>query len=278
MSDTIKQEEEGPYGWGTGAAIEALLKRLGSHQIPTTGLILINLDTLIRNTVNTDCKIDEVVNKITTFMTNISNDLAEALSRWPQLHHHIVFYHANLPKTIPLALLRTHNGPTAIQGAEVRKKLLARLEQVKPQTINGVTSVIALSKDIKEPSYKGLADLCNKLAGPAVTVHMISHNPLDWHITKYGRPGILYRSHTGAVVKMTPNDLGPIVFDTKGVPFYPITHVVLGDKSVIKGVVAKNDRKAFIAASLKDRFVLRPESYIKSHAIINKSFLPYRFD
>ena len=278
MADKQVEHTEEPYGFGTVPAFESLLKRLGSHQLPTTGLALINLDTLVRNAVNLEWKIEQTVEKIVGYMTNMSNDYATCVSKWRAQHHHIVFYHAAYPQFIPQLFRRIHAGPTALLAKEVTAALIKRLELIKPQTIDGVTSMIALSKDIKQPSWKGLAQLCDKLANPAVTVHMISHNPIDWHITKYGRPGLLYRSHTGAVVKMTPNDLGPVVFDVKGVPFYPITHVVLGDKTMIKGIVNKTAKELFLSNALKDRFVLRPESYILNHPVVKKSFIPYKLD
>ena len=279
MADKIvPQDEPGAYGYGTKAAFESLLKRLESHQLPTTGLVLINIDTLVRNATNPDWKIDKIVEEVAGYMSNISNDYATCVIKWRAQKHHIVFYHADYPAMVSPMLRRVHAGPTAMLAKESLAKLLERLKHITPQTIDNVTSMIALSKDIKQPSWKGLAQLCDKLAAPAVTVHMISHNPVDWHITKFGRPGLLYRSHTGAVVKMTPNDLGPIVFDVKGVPFYPITHVVLGDKTMIKGIVNKQSREQFIQMALRDRFVLRPESFILNHVFVKKSFIPYRLD
>ena len=88
----------------------------------------------------------------------------------------------------------------------------------------------------------------------------------------------MYRSYTGVAVNMTPKDLGEVVFGEKNVPFYPITHVILGDKSFIKGLIVKKDRENFLALAVRDKFLLRSETFIKTNSKINQSLIPYKLD
>ena len=77
---------------------------------------------------------------------------------------------------------------------------------------------------------------------------------------------------------MTPSKLGKVAFDDERVPFYPVTHVLLGDKSFIKGLYVRDFRKTFIESAARERFVLRSEMYIRSHAKINVNLLPYTLE
>ena len=279
MADKIvTQETAGRYGWGTTIAVEAVLKRLMSYKLPTTGLLLVNIDTLIRNSMEKDLKIEEVAKNVCTYMTNIATDFAGALANWRMLNHNVVFYHADPFKVVPEIFRRKVNPESVMKSKAVLEKILERTKNVREQTVGNVTSRICLANEIRQPTYKGLAELCDHLAEKSVTVHMISHCPIDWHIARMGRIGILYRSYTGVAVNMTPTKLGKVVFDDERVPFYPVTHVLLGDKSFIKGLYVRDFRKTFIESAARERFVLRSEMYIRSHAKINVNLLPYTLE
>lgn len=274
MTNSSDSSEPGPYGFGTGPAFETLMKRLSEKKIPSTCLIAINIDTLVRNTISKDLKVYDIVNKVCGYMSNMATHFAALVNSWPIPHNYMIFYHAD-PKVVPKLFLREHNGPTGLMYTEALKGVLERVKNSKTQSHGNVTSMICVANEIKQPSYKGLAEVFNKLTEKTVTVHMISHNPIDWHIQRTGRIGILYRSYTGVAVEMTATNLGEIAFGEKGIPFYPRTHVLMGDKSIIKGILGGSDKKNFRELCLRERFVYRSEDYINHSSKINSQLIPY---
>lgn len=272
------QEEPGRYGFGTKQAIEAMLKRFTSRKTPCTGLVAINLATLLRNSIQPNDDVETIVHNTCTYMSNISLDLAEVFAQWKNLPHHIIFYYANAEKLVPDAFRRKHNGTTDLLYNEALPILLDRLRSTNDQSHNGTTAVVCLAPTMRLPSYKGLADACNKVADKSVTLHLISHHPMDWHIFRTGRLGVLYRSHTGAMIDMNAVELGKIVFDEPGIPFYPTTHIMLGDKTMIKGILLRKERENFIERAKRERFTLHSEFYLNDKLKIHSSLLPYRLD
>lgn len=274
-----KDDEEGRYGYGTTQAVEALLKRIASYKTPMTGLVCINVDTLVRNAAGPNLKIGEVVDKVRAIMGNIANDFANLVAEWRDHKHTIIFYHIDAMQIVPEIYRRQHNGPTAMLTKESLNMLLERLRRANPdQTTGNVTSQIRIAGHFRQPSYKGIYDLLGKCAPGSVTAHMISHQPIDWHIQRMGRLCNLYRSHTGEVVVMTPGNLGQVVFDEPVVPFYPVTHQLLGDKSFIKGILVRNAKEEFIKLARRERFSMRSEGFINDHRQVRSYIIPYKLN
>lgn len=277
MADKVMEfDDEGRYGWGTQAAIATLFKNIGEAKTQRNMLVLINLDTMVRNTADGKLSIDEVVNKVCSYMTNIATDFAAVVSEWKSFTHTIVFYHAQNKGVVWEPALRVTNSAAGLSGKEALVKLIDRVKRVQEQKVGNVRSIVAVGNNLKQPSYKGLMDLCSRLTPIDTIINMISHNPIDYHIGYLGRRCLLYRCYTGKCVEMTPRELGPVVFDTKDVPFTPITHVLLGDKSVIRGLLRGTDKDNFLKAARNEKFIVRTEGFIISRAKINTSLLPYR--
>jgi hypothetical protein len=272
MADKIvEQEDEGPYGYGTTPAVNTLLKRVGGYKLPTQGLLMINIATLVRNTSDAKLKATEVADKVCSYMTNITTDYAAAMSRWTEFPHHVVYYWTDSMRLVPEPWRRAHRSEASLIGDDAVALLVKRFKDFKPQTNGGTTAHIYLGRQVKEPSYKGLVSISNSLVKYSATMQMISHIPVDWHVQRLGRLGIMYRSYTGTAIQMSPTELGESVFELKGIPFYPSTHVVLGDKNCIKSALVRQAKQEFIKYALKDRLVLRSESYVDSAV---KKFMP----
>lgn len=278
MADKIvEQDDPGRYGYGTTPAVDTLFKRIREKKIRSACLIAINIETLVRNTAESNLKVKEVVDRVCEYMSNIVNDFSAIVSDWDVGQHHVVFYYCALT-CVPNLFRRHHEGTTALLAKEALAAVIDRIKDSKEQTHGNVTSHICLGTDLKQPSYKGLVNIFNKITSRDVPVHMISHCPVDYHIGRLGRIGVMYRSYTGVAVDMTPRALGEIVFGVKTVPFYPITHVMLGDKSFIKGLAFKKDREMFLEIAAREKFLLRSETYIRSNAKINSQIIPYKLD
>ena len=276
MADPIvEQTEEGRYGYGTKAAVDKLFKRL-SESKHNGSLVMINIDTLIRNTADGKMKIDEVVSKVCQYMTNIATDYANVVQDWVATENVIIFYHANNNKVLWEPAVRTTKSAAGLQAKEALGKVLDRVSKAPDQKVGNVRSVVAIGNHLKQPSYKGIIELASRYAPTGATINLISHNPIDWHVASTGRRGILYRSYTGVDLDMTPSNLGPVVFDNPNIPFTPITHVLMGDKNVLRGLMRGRDKDVFLDLAKRDRYVYRTEDYIVSHAKINTKLLPYK--
>lgn len=272
-----KDGEEGRYGYGTTEAVEALFKRIAGYKTPVTGLVCINLDTLVRNATSSGMQISEVVGKVRSIMGNIANDFANLVAEWRDHKHTIIFYHVDAMQIVPEIYRRQHHSSTAMVAKEALSMLLNKLKQANPdQTTGNVTSQIRIAGHFRQPSYKGIYDLLGKCASGSVTAHMISHQPIDWHIQRMGRLCNLYRSHTGEIVAMTPNNLGLVAFDEAVVPFYPVTHQLLGDKNFIKGILVRGAKDEFIDVARRERFPMRSEGFINDHRQIKSYIIPYK--
>lgn len=276
MADKIvEQEDEGRYGYGTTPAVNTMFKRLREKKVQSACLIAINLETLVRNTNDGKLKVNEIIDKVCGYMVNITSDFAQIVDGWP-CKNHVIYYYCE-PTVVPPLFQRVHKGPTSMTTKEALGGLIRRLSQSKTQTRGNVTSMICTGT-LKQPSYKGLVDVFNRVSDKSVPVNMISHCAIDYHIERLGRIGALYRSYTGVSVDMTPANLGAVVFGDKNIPFYPVTHALLGDNSFIKPLLVKGDKENFVQLALREKFILRSESFIRTNKKINTSIIPYRLD
>lgn len=276
MADKIvEQESEGRYGWGTQAAVDTLFKKLGESKYKNGALVMVNIDTLVRNTADGKMKVEEVVSKVCQYMTNIATDFANVVSDWVATENTIIFYHANNSRVVLPIALRVTKSAAGLQAKEALNLILERVKRAPEQKVRNVRSIVAVGNNVKQPSYRGIVDLASRYSPTGMTINLISHNPIDWHIESAGRKGILYRSYTGVAVDMTPANLGPMVFDNPNIPFTPITHVLFGDKNVIRGFMRGQDKEKFLELARHDKFIYRTEQYIISRAKVNVGLLPY---
>lgn len=277
MADKIvEQEDEGRYGFGTKPAVDTLFKKLGESKYKSGALVMVNIDTLVRNTADGKMKVEDVVGKVCKYMTNIATDFANVVSDWVATENTIIFYHISNAKVVLPAALRVTKSAAGLQFKEALSLVIERVKRAPEQKVRNVKSIVAVGTTLRQPSYRGIVDLANKYTSAGTTINLISHNPIDWHIDTLGRKGILYRSYTGVAVDMTPANLGPMIFDNPNIPFTPLTHVLFGDKNVIRGFMRGQDKEKFLELARHDKFIYRTEQYIISRAKVNTGLLPYK--
>lgn len=271
--------EPGRYGFGTTESVDALLRRLNSTANMQV-MVAINIITLIRNAVtDKTVKANDVVTQVRTQMNGIATEIADVChNKWRDKSHHILFYMANSDKVIPEAYRRPRTSPSfALIDSSIQ--LFTKLVQPGDQEDNKVFAHVRLAKQLRIPSYKGIKTVIDEFTQPTTEIQMISHMPMDYHVVlASGRTGYLYRSHTGEMVKMTPENLGVTVFKQQQVPFYPITHVLLGDKYLIKGCLGLKEKRMLIAYAEKEHWAMHTNSYVRSKITGYKFTLPYDFD
>lgn len=291
---TKEKAEPGRFGFGTTEAFDAFIKNItslkGSHEI----LLAVNIATLLRNNISTETFVDgkkvtavekpkldaaSVVVKTRQHMVEMANEFANVCDmRFKDRKHHVLFYLTDPTKQVPTDYLRPRTSESMMKLDAV---IRAFCNVVKPsdQTSNNVQMHVRMANQMRVPSYKGLAEIFKGWTMYTVDVHLISHEPLDYHVAHVsGRKGFLYRSHTGAVVPLTPSELCKVVFKEDSVPFYPLTHTLLGDKSLVKGCMSRKDKERFLKAARDERWGLRTSEYI---AVKIKEYgipLPYSFN
>ena len=275
---TPPTDNELRYGFGTAQAISSFFKTLVDSREPRPILLAINIATLLRNSISTVAYIDGqkvenkdnktlntsgVIDKTKNVINDIANELAQIVAvKGKEYSHHILYYLTDPFKQVAREWLRPQTSEAAVKLQTV-VNAFARSMKSEDQTVNNTSMHIRLADKMRVPSYKGIADVLSSFARYNVDIHLISHMPLDYHVTHYsGRKGFLYRSHTGEIVKLDPAYLGKTVFKEPDVPFYPVTHVLLGDKYLIKGCLPRKERDRFIDLCKTNHWNVRTNDYI----------------
>lgn len=269
--------EPGRYGYGTTPAMDQLFKQLEQTPGQMSTCVAINLVTLIRNAAgNKQVKAADVVSAVKKNMIDIATEYEEICDvKWKNFPHHILFYLVHPEKSIPVQYQRPRTSPTQALFDTATQNFIMNVKQ-SDHTSGSVTAHIRMAERMRLPSYKGIRDCIAEFVRPEVDLHLVSHMPLDYHaVTGTGRKGYLYRSHTGSMVKMTPSDLAQIVFGNKDVPFYPSTHVLLGDKHLIKGSLGGADKKRLIKLAADNHWGMRTNMYVDLKLKENNFILPY---
>lgn len=288
---TPPSEEELRYGFGTKQAIESFFKSIRTQNTQGQVILAINIATLIRNSIGTVAYVDGqkienkearslnvngVVAKTKTVMIDIANEMAQICSaRFPGYKHHVLYYLTDPLKQVPKDWIKPQTSEAAIKLQTVVNAFV-KSSKSEDQVSGDTTMHIRLAEQMRVPSYKGLAEVLGGFARYDVNLHLISHMPLDYHVANYsGRRGYLYRSHTGAVCELGPS-LGKVVFGEESVPFYPLTHVLLGDKYLIKGCLSTKDKHKFIELAKENHWEVRTSDYIASKINYYGFNLPYK--
>ena len=274
--DPNPKKVEGRFGFGTTEAVDALLRKLNATA-HTDVMVAINIATMVRNTADSKAaKVSDIVTKVRARMNSIASEIADVChTKWKDRKHHILFYLAATEKAVPQEFRRPQTSPTAIMMNTATEFLLKQLKPID-QEDSGVFAHVRLGPQLRVPSYKGIGDCISQFAHPGTPIHLISHMPMDYHVaTTFGAESWLYRSHTGEVVRMTPGFLGQIVFKSTDIPFYPSTHVLFGDKYLMKPAVGLKERRQIQAYAQKEHWSMHTALYVKNRLIEYKFTLPY---
>lgn len=271
---------EARYGFGTTQPVDVVLKRLETQAGQYEALLVINIATLLRNAIDSkSVKTAEAIKKVKQMLPEIAEEFSNICkTKWPNRHHHIIYYLTRPEEGIPTDYLRPRTSPSA---SLFHTGVAALLKQLKPSDSSdgNVHAHVRLAPYMKTPSYKGIKEAIDGVASSGAQIHLISHMPLDYHITLgTNRLGWLYRSHTGEMVKLSPSALGPVVFNNDNVPFYPVTQVLLGDKHLIRGTLDRTHKAQLLEIAAKDHWALRTNNYVSLKVKENNFLLPYSLD
>ncbi len=271
--------EEGRYGFGTTAAVDSFIRRLTTLPFNGEIILLVNIATLLRNNLSAKDKFADsstIVKTTQLHMVGIANEIAQiCAARFKDTKHHILYYLTDPAKQVPKEWQKPWTAESAI-ALSAATAAFCRSNKSYDQESGNTSLHVRLADKMRCPSYRGIEEALRGMARTNVPFHMISHFPMDYHVASVtGRAGVLYRSHTGLAAHMTPSELGKIVFKMDDIPFYRNTHVLFGDKVLVKGSIDKKQKAAILDDAKKTHWAVRTNEYISTRLNDYGVKLPY---
>lgn len=276
MQHSAAPTEEGRFSFGTTPVIDKMLDIVNNGRGKSGYMFMINLATLVRNRWRKELKLSTVVNLVRKDMTGIATELSETCKLKDGLNQHsILFYTMTYGRMIPEEYQRSQNSEQRIKCNDA---LIALTKQV-PSTVrvDGNFAVEVAHYTLKEPSYKALGKYY-KAKGGKHDLLMMSHQALDYHIFGVGVSGAIVKSYIADVVQGNVSSLGEVVFKQPTLPFYPCTHVLFGDKELVKGSLGRKDKNEILDWSKLGGWNLRTRTYVMEQIKKHNIELPYTLD
>lgn len=111
--------------------------------------------------------------------------------------------------------------------------------------------------------FRDLASVSNSLYKPNDKIALITHIPLDFHISKRLRNIVRFKSYTGELE--TADDF-KLLFDKEGrLPFNTAIHLTFGDSQMIKPWASPKAKREILEVAEKDRWLTKSEGDIRKH-------------
>lgn len=102
---------------------------------------------------------------------------------------------------------------------------------------------------------------------------LISHNPVDLHLSRSFSKIILLESFTGKFFK--PEDFGTKIFKSKFIPFNSVTHMLFGDDTQIFPMAKRNNRKLLLDLGMRNTWKLKTKQDIAKQ-VEQQGQVPYK--
>lgn len=140
-----------------------------------------------------------------------------------------------------------------------RDELVKQTEHVKCYWVRTNHSIYPHRELVQK--FRGSVMGNDNLYSSSDKVVLMSHVPLDYHISGRIRNVNLLESYTG---KLRPTSEFNLKLDKEGrIPFNSTTHVVFGDGSFIKSMVGIKIRKLLFEQAVKEKWISRSEDDIR---------------
>lgn len=263
--------------YGGSIAINRILGRLrdtaGPRAVPYR-LWLINAYTLLENVFKPDAREEDIVAALHMEVNLLVQYIEAYMSHCtgPFRPPTIVFYAPTY--RIPDKLLREQNkdtksGAKRIALDRLYAKLQGSLFGTQPLQLNRAQA-FSLTWSVPVGSrnlpHRDLAIWVNNAARDLTyvvgsdPVALITHCPIDFHITRQLSNIDLHERYTGEVIK--PRAFGKKLHDSGHVPFGIYTHQLFGDKVHLASRMDVKTKKAIVAAAEKDKWAHKTDSEI----------------
>ncbi len=251
--------EEGRYSFGSTPFVDKIIELI-EHKDNIYDTIAINISTILRNVANPEIQKKEWVQNALGELFDIVGELSQLMQTNGIVNPCIALYYASYDKLIPVTLARnmTPNKQYFEEGLAEMLRVM-KSYNLTSEPINGDPIIYrALTNGQQTPAS---VSSFIKRAKNKRNVLLITHIPLDYHISRNIRNVIVVQSHTGEVVER--KDFNKKVFKLETVPFTIHTHALLGDKVSFKSQLKPKLKKELIELSTRGNWNLMSESQVK---------------
>ena len=227
-------------------------------------IILVSMNTCIRNAIDNEKSFMENVRVVTHEVQTIINVVSQAFNSNPlSINSYLCFYITNHWDAFPEDRIRPVT-PGRAMYHQVCMRAWNNFDQNHNTTKGNM--LLEFHKLQKTRSYASqlqsiIRGLSTKILGinNKTEYLLLSHNPLDFHLLRTERRGKLISSHTAEIIP--PDGLGEKVFGDK-IPFYNVTHMILGDKVQIKPSVSVKVRQNIRKHAYMENWHIKTEQQI----------------
>ena len=260
------------YSYGSDPAI---LKILELSDVESIDTIAINLLTLMRNVYDKNKTIDEnldlLIDNILNLKTNISNHYYKQEIVNPVLY----FYLFNYDEIVPKEYMRSSETESKRSLDKFKNRFIEYYKSTFKTNfhLESFTNILVVYEVETSPLFKSFQQIRSSISSFAnrhiVALH--THLPIDAHVLQYFKSFIV-RSYQGDFYDY--KTYGHKVFNVN-VPFIDSTHIVFGDKELIKGTVQRKQKKELIAKIESEEWHLWTKSKI-SDKLKDMGVVPYK--
>ena len=266
--------------YGLAPILNTLVDSISGRLKPKWNLFLVNIETIIRNCQATDrSEFGEIiVDRAIADCKLLAQYLIEVLKDCNQdkrVRPIICFYSASYEN-----VGKTYIKEELPAGTVERWNIKALFEQRWPYAwdIKSDDVDILFSVQDKKTTFwisKSLINDVNSFTTKTLCQYrnciMISHMPVDYHVMRRVGEFSLLESYTGALKR--PSDLSTKLFNNPWVPFNKYTHVLFGDKYLLKPLAVPKVRKELKKNAETEQWKRLPDTAVLG-AIARMSFIP----
>jgi len=250
--------EEYPYSMGTTAAVNTVLNLIQSEPL-RCDVVLINVATIARNCLNVDDKLTNNFANVVDEIEKVENILVDNLNTSSLTSPVILWYIAPYEKIVPANFLRPVTG--ARQKLALLRLALTRWIRDRHNKEN-IKGKVRIRYEVLSPHIQTkyqLAAFVRSLR-TANNLIMISNYSVDFHLAEVFPHFILVECYTGKQV--TPKEFGEKVFKNPLIPFNMVSHVIFGDKELIKPAGTVGEKKRIVELASKERWNMHTQQFV----------------
>ena len=262
-------DNQGPYSYSTYPVFARCISAIPEFHIDT---VLINVRTIVRNNFDKTKTRQELIQKIINELHTLIDDTISIFNDNKTFRPAIVLYYYDYRKAVNQEYVRPMDQMREYCHSmrDPILNILRREDKFKIQ--NGVGISLLLLKNVI-PLYRALHNSLSNVKNNR-RVLMISDMPLDYHLTETVPNLMIMESHTAKILRKT--DLSKKIFKNyDGVPFNKSTHVLLGDKKLIKPALTIKDKRKLLALATDQKWMLRTRVFIKQSIVTSGISFPY---
>lgn len=266
--------------YGLAPVLNTLIDSVSGRLKPKWNLFLVNVETIIRNSQATyrDASSDTIAEyalRDSKLLAKYLIEVAQDCNQDKRVKPVICFYSAHyenigptyLKEKLPAGTVERWNAKDIYEKRwplvwDIRSDDVDILFSVQEKTTRKWISK-AVIEDINSFTRKTLCQYRNCV--------MISHIPVDYHVMRRVNEFVLLESYTGKIKQ--PSDLSNKLFDSPWVPFNKYTHVLFGDKYLLKALAVPKVRKELKKRAEFEQWKRLPDTAVLG-AIARMQFIP----